>query len=804
MQSVNFPQLGLRGEPLNANRPSQLDDAERKVSSLSPSIRTIPSDEIEMGKELGSGGFGTVYLGTWNFQKVAVKRYLGSQLPQKVANEMRREVMAMHGLDHECLVRLFGIIEEEGLTPMLVMEYGAGGSLYTFLHSERDISWLKKLQLAEELSRGLAYLHSKGMIHRDIKSLNVVLDRDDHAKWCDFGLAQLKQHTTLTSRVDESSGGGVAGTVHWMAPELFERKSSTPSPESDIWALGMVFFELASREIPYKEGRTSLQVMTWIMKGGGEEIPPDCLTQAPDFAEVMKQCWQSVGKRPTAAQIAGEVDRIIRERQESKGAPDPALTSCAPSSLVSSGYALFSLGSSSHVLERPSQESQKQKMIFDQTEEAGVEMNLPTFMDFTYNDPTTGLSNTRRIQFDQDSGAIPNIQTKNTWLHIAAEIEHLQMLAAFILYDPQLNLELRNADDMTPLMVAFKNQKEKSARILLEAGANLYALSQKHGSALHVAATTSVRMMEIVIEYTGSRLNLEIEDAEGKTPLFYAIRADTALAIRLIDAGANIHKFAKDGLTYPLSEATWCCNTLVAKHLIQKGSRFLPSSYYSSYSQEDSFKSCLKGATPLGAAVCAGADLEMIKLFIDAGENPRVIYKNHTNLVWWAAYQTPFKQTRVLEYLLKEIRLDPNVQSTSDGEAPLHRPYIHLECVRVLVQYGANPNLQNHRHETPFYKFCEGNYINDRWEKIRVLLNAGADPNVKPLGLKTPFFEFVKKAFERNECPNEAVELTRLFIEKGATITIDESIIISDSPLFKNNPEFQQFIKKHYSLCTIM
>jgi len=279
------------------------------ISSMVSPVQalSIPRNKIEIGRELGKGAFGTVYEGTWDFRKVAVKCYEGGRLPERAVQEMRHEVSIMLRLDHECLVRFFGLVQEESHPAMLVMEYGANGSLFSYLHSTAEITWFQRLQLAEELARGLAYLHDKSIVHRDIKSLNIVLDRDHHAKWCDFGLAQLKQHATTTSKADASVGGSLAGTPHWMAPELFIRKSSTPSMPSDIWALGMVFFELASREIPYKNAQTQRQVESWIMNGEGEEVPADCIAQVPGFGVLMRRCWTVRDGRPTAAQLAAEM-----------------------------------------------------------------------------------------------------------------------------------------------------------------------------------------------------------------------------------------------------------------------------------------------------------------------------------------------------------------------------------------------------------------------------------------------------------------------------------------------------------------
>jgi len=94
-------------------------------------------------------------------------------------------------------------------------------------------------QLAEDLARGLAYLHEHKIVHQDIKSLNIVLDEDFHGKLSDFGLTQLNSNL-----IKAATEGGTAVGAHWMSPELFTHKRSMSSMASDIWALGMVFFEL--------------------------------------------------------------------------------------------------------------------------------------------------------------------------------------------------------------------------------------------------------------------------------------------------------------------------------------------------------------------------------------------------------------------------------------------------------------------------------------------------------------------------------------------------------------------------------
>lgn len=276
-------------------------------SSSLGGVKFIPKSEIVFGRLLGAGSFGKVYEGTWKFQTVAVKCYEGERLPEVVAQEIRHEVGIMLRLQHDCLVKLLGLVQENSQPGMLVMELGENGSLYQYLRGSQTITWGLRLRMAGELARGLACLHDENIVHRDMKSLNVVLDGDYHAKWCDFGLAAMKQHSMTTSRANNASTVSIVGTIQWMAPELFERGSSKPSTKSDIWALGMVFFELASRQIPFHDAQTKEQVITWIMQGTGEVVPEECQARSPGFAAIIQRCWLERNSRPTAKQLIGEI-----------------------------------------------------------------------------------------------------------------------------------------------------------------------------------------------------------------------------------------------------------------------------------------------------------------------------------------------------------------------------------------------------------------------------------------------------------------------------------------------------------------
>lgn len=277
--------------------------------------RLVDVQDVKLGNQIGQGAFGKVFKGECAFQDVAVKVFEGgSNIPEAIAVEVRREVDIMCQLSHPNIVRLYGLVERVNSPPMLVMEYGANGSLYNFLRRVgAPVPWNQRLRIAYELSRGLAYLHMMNIIHRDIKSLNVILDHHCQAMWCDFGLASAKSH--LSTNTNASTQGQdrdkVAGTLRWLAPEQFTRKYSTPSRASDVWSLGMVFFEIASGKVPFSESNNEAVIRGWIKDGEVEDVPDECEANAPVLAGLMKRCWLERSARPSAADITEEMKALF-------------------------------------------------------------------------------------------------------------------------------------------------------------------------------------------------------------------------------------------------------------------------------------------------------------------------------------------------------------------------------------------------------------------------------------------------------------------------------------------------------------
>ena len=281
-QAAAQPQV----QPPPQQQPQQQQPYRPSPASASADWQ-IPVDQLIMGERIGRGAFGEVVRAVYQGTDVAVKRMSSSAA---AASDFVREVQLLIKLRHPHVVLFMGA----AITPAelcIVMEYAARGSLWAVLHGRQrsECTPRRRLQWAAETAKGMAYLHSRTppIVHRDLKSGNLLVDEDWHIKVSDFGLARTKSADPARSQV---------GTYAWMAPELLEQK---PYDERvDVYSFAIVLWELLTAVEPFK-GLHPMQIMRAVDRGERPPVPPspEC---PPDYVALMEACWsREPEKRPT-------------------------------------------------------------------------------------------------------------------------------------------------------------------------------------------------------------------------------------------------------------------------------------------------------------------------------------------------------------------------------------------------------------------------------------------------------------------------------------------------------------------------
>eukprot|EP00111_Clytia_hemisphaerica_P014486 TCONS_00042650-protein len=207
-------------------------NSERKMESTNKDEWEIEINEIDEIQWLGSGAQGAVFLGKWRNQEVAIK---------KVRTERDTDIKHLRNLDHENIVKFRGVCSK-GPSYCLIMEFCAFGQLYDALRNDKEVSPSLLIMWARQIAEGMSYLHSNRIIHRDLKSPNILISNKNNLKISDFG--------TWKQMSEKSAKMTFAGTVAWMAPEVI--RNDPCSEKVDIWSYGILIWELLTNEIPYK------------------------------------------------------------------------------------------------------------------------------------------------------------------------------------------------------------------------------------------------------------------------------------------------------------------------------------------------------------------------------------------------------------------------------------------------------------------------------------------------------------------------------------------------------------------------
>ncbi|XP_020888622.1 raf homolog serine/threonine-protein kinase [Arabidopsis lyrata subsp. lyrata] len=262
-------------------------------------------DDLTIGEQIGQGSCGTVYHGLWFGSDVAVKVIPKQEYSEEVIQSFRQEVSLMQRLRHPNVLLFMGAVTlPQGLC--IVSEFLPRGSLFSLLQrSMSKLDWRRRINMALDIARSMNYLHRCSppiIIHRDLKSSNLLVDKNLTVKVADFGLSRNKHHTYLTSKSGK-------GNPQWMAPEVLRNESA--DEKSDIYSFGVVLWELATEKIPW-ENFNSMQVIGAVgFMNQRLEIPKDI---DPDWISLIESCWHSNTKlRPTFQELMEKLRDLQRK-----------------------------------------------------------------------------------------------------------------------------------------------------------------------------------------------------------------------------------------------------------------------------------------------------------------------------------------------------------------------------------------------------------------------------------------------------------------------------------------------------------
>lgn len=302
----------------------------------------IELSKLDISSVIAHGTYGTVYRGAYDGQNVAVKVLDWGEDGMATAAEtaalrssFQQEVAVWHKLDHPNVTKFLGAsmgtsnlkIPPRGSSNdsfpsracCVVVEYLPGGTLKNFLirNRRRKLAIKVVIQLALDLSRGLSYLHSKKIVHRDVKTENMLIDSQRTLKIADFGVARVEAQNPRDMT-------GETGTLGYMAPEVLDGKPY--NRKCDVYSFGICLWEIYCCDMPYPDLSFADLSSAVVRQNLRPEIPRCC---PGALGSIMKKCWDgNPDKRPEM----DEVVRLMEAIDTSKGGgmipEDKAVQSC--------------------------------------------------------------------------------------------------------------------------------------------------------------------------------------------------------------------------------------------------------------------------------------------------------------------------------------------------------------------------------------------------------------------------------------------------------------------------------------------
>jgi eukaryotic-like serine/threonine-protein kinase len=272
---------------------------------------------------LGRGGMGTVWLATDQMleRQVALKEvtfsiHLTDEERDILRQRTLREARAAARLDHPHVTRVYDVVEEEG-KPWLVMEHVSARSLQEILEEQGPLSPAAVARIGLDVLDALDAAHDAGIVHRDVKPANVLVDDDGHACLTDFGIATTTGDSSLTTQ------GALIGSPSYMAPE--RANGEEPRPPVDLWSLGATLYAAVEGRPPFDRGEAMATLMSVVSE------PPAPMLRAGPLEPVLRDLLtKDPAARSTFATARPQLESVLAGRSPAAAAAPPSPPRSAP------------------------------------------------------------------------------------------------------------------------------------------------------------------------------------------------------------------------------------------------------------------------------------------------------------------------------------------------------------------------------------------------------------------------------------------------------------------------------------------
>lgn len=272
--------------------------------------------QLFIGNKFASGRHSRIYRGVYKQDDVAIKLISQPEEDGDFAASLEKqftsEVVLLFRLHHPNIITFFAACKKPPVF-CIITEYCAGGSLRKYLHQQEPYSLPLDLvlKLAIDIARGMQYLHSQGILHRDLKSENLLLGEDMSVKVADFGISCLESQC--------GSAKGFTGTYRWMAPEMIKEKHHTK--KVDVYSFGIVLWELFTALTPFDNMTPEQAAFAVCQKNARPPLPSACPMA---FRHLINRCWSSnPNKRPAFDEIVTVLESYAESLEQ-----DPDFFSC--------------------------------------------------------------------------------------------------------------------------------------------------------------------------------------------------------------------------------------------------------------------------------------------------------------------------------------------------------------------------------------------------------------------------------------------------------------------------------------------